>query len=372
METKMIFIEKIKFIFLLLTLFIISVYSQTASKFPENFKIRTGVNISHWLSQSENRGETRREYITKADFDSIASAGFDHVRIPVDEVQLWDSNGNKHKDAFDLLHDAVKWAEENNLRVIVDLHIIRSFYFNKSSNPLWKNEADQKKLVEMWMQLSDELHQYPDSMVAYEILNEPTAKDPDDWNKVFNRVLKSIRAKEPDRVVIIGSDMWQNPQTFPELRFPKNDKNIILSFHFYTPMALTHHTAPWTAIGEYKGPVNYPGWIVDTSNYKTLSPAAVKVMRDYANGYFTKDTLEKMMEPAIEVAKENNLHLYCGEFGVYPHIPQSTALRWYKDVCGIFNENNIAYCHWGYKGDFPVVNKDGSINRKLVPVLTAK
>ena len=39
-----------------------SLYSQTTSKFPENFKIRTGVNISHWLSQSEKRGEARRDY----------------------------------------------------------------------------------------------------------------------------------------------------------------------------------------------------------------------------------------------------------------------------------------------------------------------
>ena len=332
---------------LILILFVISINTEAGNKekLNENFKIRTGVNISHWFSQSDKRGEERREYITKADFDSIASAGFDHVRIPMDEVQLWDSSGNKHKEAFDLLHNALKWASENNLRVIVDLHILRSFYFNASSNPLWKNEAEQQKLIYMWQQLSDELHQYPDSMVAYEILNEPTAKDPDDWNKLLNKVLKAIRAKEPDRIVVIGSDMWQIPQTFPVLKFPKDDKNIILSFHFYTPMALTHHTAPWTAIGEYKGPVNYPGWILDTTYYKELSPAAVKAMREYANGYFTKDTLEKIMEPAIKVAEENHLRLFCGEFGMYPKIPENIALRWYRDICEIFNKNNIAYCH---------------------------
>ncbi len=366
--------KTINFLLLILILFLISINTEAGNKekLNENFKIRTGVNISHWLSQSDKRGEERREYITKADFDSIASAGFDHVRIPMDEVQLWDSSGNKHKEAFDLLHNALKWASENNLRVIVDLHILRSFYFNASSNPLWKNEAEQQKLIHMWQQLSDELYQYPDSMVAYEILNEPTAKDPDDWNKLLNKVLKAIRAKEPDRIVVIGSDMWQIPQTFPELKFPKDDKNIILSFHFYTPMALTHHTAPWTAIGEYKGPVNYPGWILDTTYYKELSPAAVKAMREYANGYFTKDTLEKIMEPAIKVAEENHLRLFCGEFGIYPKIPENIALRWYRDICEIFNKNNIAYCHWGYKGDFPVVNKDGSLNHKLVSVLTAE
>ena len=291
--------KNLKPIILILFLFVFPIYPQTenTNNFTNEFKIRTGVNISHWLSQSMNRGEERAKYITEADFDSIASAGFDHVRIPLDEVQLWDSIGNKHQDAFDLLHNAIEWALENDLRVIVDLHIIRSFYFDAVSNPLWKNEADQEKLVHMWQQFSDELNQYPDSMVAYEILNEPTAKDPDDWNKVLSKVSKAIRIKEPNRIIVIGSNMWQNPGTFPQLKIPQNDKNIILSFHFYTPMALTHHMAHWTKTGEYTGPVNYPGLIVDTSNYAGLSEKAVKAMRDGANGYFTKDTLEKAYGP---------------------------------------------------------------------------
>jgi endoglucanase len=102
----------------------------------KEFKIRTGVNISHWLSQSEKRGEERKSYIVKADFDTIASVGFDHVRIPVDEVQLWDSLGNKEEEAFELLHNAINWAIEAQIKVIVDLHIIRSHYFINESNAL--------------------------------------------------------------------------------------------------------------------------------------------------------------------------------------------------------------------------------------------
>lgn len=362
------FIKNTKLSILILILFNFLPNAQPVNR--NEFKIRTGVNISHWLSQSEKRGEERINYITKADFDSIASAGFDHVRIPIDEVQLWDSLGNKHKEAFDLLHNAIKWASENNLRVIVDLHIIRSSYFNAASNPLWKNEAEQEKLISMWMQLSEELHQYSDNILAYEILNEPTAKDPEDWNIVLKKVYTAIRAKEPDRVIVIGSDMWQNPAAFPELKIPEKDRNIILSFHFYTPMALTHHTASWTKFAEYSGPVNYPGLIVDTANYKVLSASTTQEMRNGANGFFTKDSLKKLMEPAIKVAREKNLPLYCGEFGVYPKIPEQTALRWYEDICGIFNENNIAYCHWNYKADFPVVKENGAINRKLTSVLT--
>ena len=345
--------------------------SKTPGK-PNRFEIRTGVNVSHWLSQSESRGEERRRYMTRADFDTIASMGFDHVRMPVDEVQLWDSLGNKEAEGFGLLHDAIGWAFAANLRVIVDLHIIRAHYFNAGSNKLWTVPAEQEKLVNMWCQLSDELHQYPNDRLAYEILNEPVANDPEDWNKVLNKVISAIRAKEPGRKIVVGSDLWQIPATFPELRFPEIDSNLILSFHFYAPMALTHHTAPWTPIAEYRGPVNYPGQIVDTSYYKDMPPTAAEFMRTTANGCFTKEVLAEEMLPAIKVAKEHHLQLYCGDYGVYPKIPEDIMLRYYKDLCEIFNENGIAYCHWNYKADFPVVDSHGTPNRKLVSILTAK
>lgn len=338
----------------------------------EDFSIRTGVNVSHWLSQSDKRGEERRNYIVKSDFDTIASVGFDHVRIPVDEVQMWDSLGNKEEEAFELLHNAINWAFASKLRVIADLHIIRSHHFLAESNPLWTEESEQEKLVDLWRQLSEELKKYPDDMLAYEILNEVVADDPEDWNNLFGKVISEIRKDEPERKIVVGSNRWQIPSTFPDLKLPENDRNIILSFHFYTPMALTHHLARWSPIAEYNGEVNYPGQIVDTAHYKELSEPTVKAMREYCNGYFTKEILAQEMSPAIKVAKENDLLLYCGEFGVYPTIPEDIMLRWYKDVCDIFNANGIAYCHWCYKGDFPVVGENSVPKRKLVSVLTAK
>jgi endoglucanase len=209
-------------------------------------------------------------------------------------------------------------------------------------------------------------------MVAYEILNEAVADDPEDWNKVLNMVISAIRQKEPSRVIVVGSNRWQIPSTFPDLKVPPNDPNLILSFHFYTPMALTHHLAPWGPIAEYNGPVNYPGLIVDTTGYQQLSASTVAAMRSYANGYFDQQILEQEMLPAIKIAGEMNLPLYCGEFGVYPTIPNEIRLRWYRDICAIFQKNKIAYCHWCYKGDFPIVDKKGHPDKNLVAILTGK
>ncbi len=337
-----------------------------------DFTLRTGVNVSHWLSQSEKIGIERRNYITKADFDTIAKVGFDHVRIPIDEIQFWDSLGNKQTEAFELLHNAISWAIHAHLRVIVDLHIIRSHYFNAKDNTLWTDPTEQEKLVDLWKQLSAELIKYPNEKVAYELLNEAVAEDPDDWNKVINLIFAEIRKIEAYRKIVIGSNTYQIAATMPDLQIPENDPNVILSFHFYDPMPVTHYGAPWTSLAEYNGEINYPGRAIDTSNYEGMSEQLLYNVKRF-NGYYDKKKLWQIMKPAIETARLRKLPLFCGEFGVYPkYIADSIRFAWYKDLCEIFNEHNIAYTHWCYKGDFPIVGENSKPDPVLVPILTTK
>lgn len=48
-----------------------------------------------------------------------------------------DKNGDRHEDAFQLMTNCIDWCAEKNLRVIVDLHILRSHHFNAEEKPLW-------------------------------------------------------------------------------------------------------------------------------------------------------------------------------------------------------------------------------------------
>ena len=92
-------------------------------KHPKVFDIHRGVNISHWLSQSRRRGMERAEFFTEKDVEFIASVGYDQLRIPIDEEQMWNENGDKEPQALALLHDAIGWTFKHDLKVIVDLHI---------------------------------------------------------------------------------------------------------------------------------------------------------------------------------------------------------------------------------------------------------
>jgi len=341
------------------------------------FNLGNGVNVSHWLSQSPIRGVERDSMITKKDFDSIAAMGFNHVRLPIDEEQLYDEQMNHDESGFKLLHNAIQWSLENNLNIIVDLHILRSYHFNSENskpNSLFENKEDQEKFLSIWLDLQKELKSYPNDRVAYEILNEPNAPSFEVWNNFVAKFIETIRKEEPNRMLVIGANYWQVPSSFAYLSVPANDKNLILSFHFYSPLLITHYRAPWSESTKYyTGGVNYPGLIVqDTTSYKDLTEEQRAQMRTN-NIVVNIETLENELEPAIHLADSLGLQLYCGEFGAYPrYIDKEIRLRWYDDIVTIFRKHNIANAHWCYKGDFPVVKKeDGSAN-ELPAILTRK
>ena len=319
--------------------------------------MRRGVNISHWLSQSERRGKEREEFFTEKDVEFIASIGYDHIRIPIDEGQMWSENGKKEPEAFQLLHSAIGWAFKHELKVILDLHILRSHHFNEDEKPLWTDPLAQERFFQCWRDLSSELSKYSIEKLAYELMNEPVADDPEDWNELVAKAAKVVRENEPQRFIVIGSNRWQSVHTFDALKVPENDPYIILSFHFYEPFLLTHHQASWTSIGDYDGPVKYPGLLVDSKDIVAIEDAKLREEIKRRNGVWNRDTIEKMMSKPIQKAKELNLQLYCGEWGCLPTVSRNSFLHWYGDMHDILEGHNIAWTNWDYKGGFGVVDR---------------
>jgi endoglucanase len=156
-------------------------YTSSQKKFynqsdTENFfQIKRGVNISHWLSQNPDKSSNRKRLFTLDDVALIAKLGYDHVRIPVEEEHLWNEDGTRMNTSFEMLNGGIGWCLKNKLKVILDLHQVRSHQFNNKDNLLWKSRAAQEQFIRMWLCLSDEFSKYPVEEVAYELLNEAVA-----------------------------------------------------------------------------------------------------------------------------------------------------------------------------------------------------
>ena len=352
--------------------FVLSIVSFVGVYASQNkaFEIKRGVNLSHWLSQRGENSPAIKDGMSEIDFIRISRAGFDHVRLPIDEEVLWHEDGQMNKDAFSYLHKGIKWALQNNLRVIVDLHIVRTHNFNAGNegkkNPLWDSPEAQEHFINLWSDLINELKSYPVSDVAYEIMNEPTAPDHDDWNKLVEKAYKLIRGAEKERVVVIGSNMWQGVDTFKYLRVPQGDEFILLSCHFYEPFLLSHYKAGWTEFGKYQGDVHYPGYLVSKDEYDSYSEADKKLTARWTMFPWNKEMLASYLSRAKKIADEKGLNLYCGEFGIYEKAPSEDALRWYRDVIDVFDSMDIAWAKWDYKGGFGVYTSDNQPKKELL------
>jgi endoglucanase len=332
---------------------------------PAGFVIRRGTNLSHWLSQDFG-WQPRQQWITENDFRFIARAGFDHVRLPLDEKEMWGDDGAPNEEAFALMLRAIGWARANHLRVIIDLHTVRSHHFNAANegghNTLFTDPKAQEVLFGLWRQLSGRLHEQPVDAVAYEIMNEPVADDHEQWNRLVAGAHRVIREREPQRVLIIGSNRWQIPSTLPFLKVPANDRNIILSTHTYSPLLFRHYTANWTPLQVYTGPVHYPGPVVSQAQYDELVRQTKGTAADLMNNArddWGPARLAQEFEPAIRRARELGLQLYCGEFGCLPTGPRADRLAYYRDIVGLMEKSGMAWANWEYKGDFGIFEWHG-------------
>lgn len=317
------------------------------------FEFRRGTNVSHWLSQSERRGTERRAAFTREDVLRVRELGLDHLRLPVDEEQLWREDGGREEEAFALLLEGLGWCRDAGLAAVVDLHILRSHHFLDDAPALFADEREVERFADLWRDLSDALAGQPLDAVAYEVLNEPVAADDEEWNGVAAVALAAIREREPERTVVLGGNRFSNYAHIGALRVPE-DPNVVITFHYYEPALLTHYRAWWMPeIARYDGRIRYPGSPVPDDELRRL-PADLRAVLAPGNEPYDRSRIEADVSLPLEVAAERGHRLYCGELGVLATVPDETRLRWYRDVLAVLDEREIAWANWDLRGGFGI------------------
>lgn len=347
-----------------------SLITSCSPRVHEKFEIHHGINLSNAFHVTVgNTGCT----FHPEDIDSIAAAGFDFVRIPIDEQVFFTESREPVREHFWILREAIEKCMSKGLRVVVDLHVLRSHTFLKDTgNALFTDPAAQQRFSDIWRLICAYVGDYPTSMVAYEILNEAVADTDEEWNVVLNLGIKAIRGLEPERTIIISPNKWQDPARIKNMDIPKDDQNLILSFHFYAPMMLSHCGASWNGYRDVTWPVHYPGQLVTDEDIDKHSGEMSDYFKNEASQSYDYERLEKMILAGVEGAQEKGLPLYLGEFGIISNANVEDAARWYKDVVSICEKYGIAYSAWAYSGKgfgtFDIPDR----KEKLLPILTGR
>lgn len=345
-------------------------YTVTDINKLNNFEIKKGVNIASWLSTPKYHGEQRKAFFNENDVKLLSDLGFDHIRVCFDEIYLWDDAGQKIRPyAFDLLHDAIAWCMKYNMRVLIDLHITRNHRFTQDENALFTDPNEPAKFVKLWQDLSDELKGYPNSVVAYELLNEPVSKDSENWNRVAALAINAIRARETDRTIVVGVCTTNATPRYDVLKLPSTHK-ILMTFHYYGPYLLTAYGLQSTTGGRQDIPISYPGRLVAEEDIHLLPPSWQSTGRNY----YDRSSLESGLMKGIDKAQKLGVPVFVGEFGTLYATPEPSRSNWYRDMVSIMGEKNIGYTSFDYKGaGYSVVSEDLSLRYpNLINILTNK
>ena len=124
---------------------------------------------------------------------------------------------------------------------------------------------------------------------------------------------------DPGRTVIVEPAPWGLPKGFLWLK-PLPIQNVVYSFHFYEPHALTHQ-------GIYK-------------YYSRI---------DYPRGKWDKEALSHLLEPVRDFQQRTGAPIYVGEFSIIRWAPQSARYNYIADLLDLFSAEGWSWSYHAFR-----------------------
>ena len=313
-----------------------------------------GINLGGWLSQCPPSIEHYDHFIQKEDFARISQWNVvDHVRIPISYELLTDRDGNWKKEGFERLHTITEWCQEYHFNLIIDLHKCRGYSFDpdEKESGLFEREDYRQQFFALWEEIAKQFGN--NEHIAFELLNEIVEEEnKDNWNVLALKCIQRIRKYAPDTKILVGS-YWNNSMaTVKDLLLPP-DENIVYNFHCYAPLVFTHQGASWVEGMKSDFQIDLHRTIEEFRQMtQEMMPYELGTFRAISdcNRAFDETYFEELFKSAINTAKERNVALYCGEYGVISFAKDTDILEWYTMIHRVFEKYHIGRAAWTYKG----------------------
>lgn len=198
-----------------------------------------GVNLTHLCDTSYTDG-----VFVEKEFQLLSKQGFNFARIPLD-YRFWapaDDWGGVKENLLRTLDDAVRWGTQYDIHLSLDLHRAPGYCINPPSEKesLWTSAAAQDAACRQWAMLARRYKDVPNRNMSFNLLNEPSGVDEDTYVKVVTKLVNTIRAEDPDRL-IIADGLETSTVPVPRLK----ELKIAQALHNYKPMMVTHYKASW-------------------------------------------------------------------------------------------------------------------------------
>ncbi len=197
-------------------------------------------------------------HCTKRDIDSLASWGFNSVRLPMHynlytlpiEDEPVPGNNTWLTKGFAMTDSLIKWCAAKHIYVILDLHAAPGGQgrdanisdYNPAKPSLWESEANKQKTIALWRKLAERYVNEP-WVGGYDLINETnwsftaggnvngcseTSNAP--LHQLLVNITNAIREVDKTHMVIIEGNCWGGNYNGI---LPVWDNNMVVSFHKY-------------------------------------------------------------------------------------------------------------------------------------------
>jgi endoglucanase len=325
-------------------------------------RMGVGMNLSYldnwWLGTKDKRFA---DFVKPADaskrqkmFAEIAKAGFRTVRIPIN-FGAWASVKAPYKwenpESLKTVDLFVKWAADNDLNAIVDLHHVE---FDGTV----EGAATTERIVWLWKEIAARYKNTNPEKVFFELRNEPHDVKAEDWHRQAEEIIKAVRAIAPNHTLIVGFHDWNSRQAMIDSK-PFADGNIIYTFHYYDPFVFTHQGATWSAKGLPElTSVPFPAKDSEISVPETAKSTWVE---SQIKSYGTDSRAGKMfadLKAAKDWSVKNDVPIFLGEFGSFGKYPSiEDRCRHAQVVYSALGKLNIPNAWWEWDGGFNMFEK---------------
>ncbi|MDR7271268.1 endoglucanase [Pelomonas saccharophila] len=298
--------------------------------------LKRGVNVlgydALWSDPAKARFQLRH-------MQAIRDGGFDHVRMNLHAFEHMDAEGRLSPAWLQTLDGMTAAALNAGLQVILDQH-----NFNDCAKEI---DACRARLKAFWRQIAPRYKDAPDA-VLFEILNEPNGAADAVWNDMLAENLAIIRETNPRRRVVVGPKFWNSLDQLETLKLPEADRNLVVTFHYYTPMEFTHQGASWTP------------------QFQKLSGVT----------WGTAQELDKLKQDFDRVkawSQRTGRPILLGEFGALESAGMAQRVAWTAAVARAAEARGFGWSYWQFDSDFVVwdMKADGWVKPilgALVPV----
>ena len=234
----------------------------------------------------------------------------------------------KHVDA------AVTTGPKHGVHVCLNLHRAPGYCVNPPREPLdlWTDEKALDACAFQWAHFSRRFKGVPAAQLSFDLLNEPADVSEDNYARVVRRLVQSIRAEDPNRLIIADGLQWGR-----EPVFSLADLGIGQSTRGYDPMEVSHYQASWVQ-GSDKWPA--PTWPLKKPDGKVTDRAFLK-----------KDRIGPWQE-----LERKGVGVHVGEWGAHNRTPHTVALAWMRDQLDLWREAGWGWALWNLRGSFGVLN----------------